>query len=209
MEFISLMGDVIALAVIVLFAVLGWRKGMFKTMSGLLSVLVGIFVAKVIADYGSALIAEHLVPLFLPMVEEKLTAILTESAVGSDDAALGILALIPGVQDVMEGAAGAMAESLAPAIAREVAAAAAWIVLFVVGFVVAKLLCMLVMMLLNLIDNLPGLHFLNHAIGLVLGALKGFLLLLLILWAASWFDLLPEGLENTYLVRWLMGILGI
>lgn len=210
MEILNLTADIIAVAVVVVFAVLGWKKGMFKTMSGFMSVLVGIFVAKVVADYGATLIADYLVPVFLPVVEEKLGAILAESALSGEEATLGILGLIPGVQEVVENAAGILAQSLAPAIALEVASAVAWVVLFVVGFLASKLLVMLVMAILNLIDNIPGLHFLNHAVGLILGALKGFLLVLLIVWVATWFNWLPQQLvEDSYVVSWLVDVLTV
>ena len=204
----NLLADVLVVGVVVLFGVLGWKKGMFQTMSGLLGVLVGIFVAKLIADYGSALIAEYLVPLFMPMVEEKLGTLLTETNLTAGEVDLGIFALIPGVQQVLENAADTLITSLAPAVAREVAGAAAWVVLFVVGFFASKLVVMLIMTVLNLIDNIPGLHFLNHAIGLVLGALKGFLLVLLVLWVADWFCWLPQGVtEDTYLISRLLEVL--
>lgn len=203
MTITALLPDLIAAAVLILFCVLGAKKGMFRTFSGLLSILISLFGAMLLANYGAQLISDFLVPGLQPMVEEKLAEILADSA-ANGELDLGVLGLIPGVQSLVESTAGALAETLAPAVAKEVAYALAWVVLFVVGFVACKLLCKLVLLLLDMVDQLPGLHFLNHLIGAVLGLLKGFLLLVLVVAVLLWLDVLPEHLvEQTVLLNWL------
>lgn len=200
----SLIPDLIVGALLILFCFFGGKKGMFRSFSGLLTILIAIFGAMLVADHGAQLISDYFVPGLLPVVEEKLAEILAESAASGGEGSLGVLGLIPGVQSLIDGATGALAESLAPAVAKEVASALAWLVLFVIGFVVFKLVCKLVLMLLDLIDQIPGLHLLNHLIGALLGLLKGFLLLILVISVLIWFQVLPVTLvEETLLLEWL------
>ena len=203
MTITSMLPDLIALAVVVVFCVLGGKKGMFRTFSGLLSILVSVFGAMLIANYGAQLIAEYFVPVILPRVEVWLAAIVETKAAGSE-LDLGVLGLIPGVQTLVDSVSTAVVHTIAPAVAEEVAAALAWVALFVIGFIICKLVCKLILLLLDMIDHLPGLHFLNHLIGAVLGALKGFLLVLLAVKVLLWFGILPEDMvAQTTLLKWL------
>lgn len=203
MTITSLLPDLIALAVVVIFCVLGGKKGMFRTFSGLLSILISVVGSLFIANYGAQLIAEYFVPVILPRVEVWLADIVAEKAAGSE-IDLGVLGLIPGIGQLVENVSDALVETIAPAVAEEVAGALAWVALFVIGFIVCNLVCRLILLLLDMIDHLPGLHFLNHLIGAILGALKGFLLVLVAVKVLLWFGVLPEDMvASTTLLQWL------
>lgn len=211
MTILQLFPDLICIAILLLFLILGYSRGMFRTLSGLLTWLVSLFGAKLIADRGAPLMVDWLVPKVQPYVTQRLGQILAESAdsTASGDG-LGVLGLIPGVQDLLNGTADTLAETLAPAVAREVAQLLGWLILFVVGFLVLKLLCRLVVFLLDQLDQVPGLHLLNHLGGALLGVLKGLLVLVLAVLILNWFDVLPRPLvEGTVLLRWIAGIGGI
>lgn len=211
MTILQLFPDLICIAILLLFLILGYSRGMFRTLSGLLTWLVSLFGAKLIADRGAPLMVDWLVPKVQPYVTQRLGQILAESAdsTASGDG-LGVLGLIPGVQDLLNGTADTLAETLAPAVAREVAQLLGWLILFVVGFLVLKLLCRLVVFLLDQLDQVPGLHLLNHLGGALLGVLKGLLVLVLAVLILNWFDVLPRPLvEDTVLLRWIAGIGGI
>lgn len=211
MTILQLFPDLICIAILLLFLILGYSRGMFRTLSGLLTWLVSLFGAKLIADRGAPLMMDWLVPKVQPYVTQRLGQILAESAdsTASGDG-LGVLGLIPGVQDLLNGTADTLAETLAPAVAREVAQLLGWLILFVVGFLVLKLLCRLVVFLLDQLDQVPGLHLLNHLGGALLGVLKGLLVLVLAVLILNWFDVLPRPLvEDTVLLRWIAGIGGI
>lgn len=211
MTILQLFPDLICIAILLLFLILGYSRGMFRTLSGLLTWLVSLFGAKLIADRGAPLMVDWLMPKVQPYVTQRLGQILAESAdsTASGDG-LGVLGLIPGVQDLLNGTADTLAETLAPAVAREVAQLLGWLILFVVGFLVLKLLCRLVVFLLDQLDQVPGLHLLNHLGGALLGVLKGLLVLVLAVLILNWFDVLPRPLvEDTVLLRWIAGIGGI
>ena len=211
MTILQLFPDLICIAILLLFLILGYSRGMFRTLSGLLTWLVSLFGAKLIADRGAPLMVDWLMPKVQPYVTQRLGQILAESAdsTASGDG-LGVLGLIPGVQDLLNGTADTLAETLAPAVAREVAQLLGWLILFVVGFLVLKLLCRLVVFLLDQLDQVPGLHLLNHLGGALLGVLKGLLVLVLAVLILNRFDVLPRPLvEDTVLLRWIAGIGGI
>lgn len=211
MTILQLFPDLICGAILLLFLLLGYFRGMFRTLSGLLSWLVSLFGAKLIADRGAPLMVDVLLPKVQPYVTQRLGEVMAESASSSSGGeGLGVLGMIPGVQDLLEGATDTLAETLAPAIAREVAQLLGWLILFVLGFLVLKLLCRLVVWLLDQLDRVPGLHLLNHLGGALLGAVKGLLVLMLAVFVLTWFDLLPQDLvEGTVLLRWIAGIGGL
>ena len=61
--------------------------------------------------------------------------------------------------------------------------------------------------LLDLLDEVPGLHFLNHLGGAVLGALKGGLLIAVVVSILLWCDVLPRSMvDAALLLRWLASL---
>ena len=84
---------------------------------------------------------------------------------------------------------------------------APWLLLFAAGFIVFKLVCRLLIWLLDLLDEVPGLHFLNHLGGAVLGALKGGLLIAVVVSILLWCDVLPRSMvDAALLLRWLASL---
>lgn len=209
MTILQLFPDLICVAILLLFLVIGAGRGLFRTLSGLLSFLIALFGAKYLADCFAPLVADSLVPRLLPYITGKLTEAAVEgaSSAAAEGGGLGILGLLPAVQELLDGAAGAMAEAMAPSIARAAAGALAWLALFLAGFLVLKLLCRLLRWMFDRIDQIPGLHLVNHAAGGVLGLLEGVLLLALAVSLLLFFGVLPQGLvEETWLLRTLAGV---
>lgn len=201
----SFLPDAVAVLAWLIFIIVGGRKGMFRTFSGLFSLVVSLFGAMLVANYGAVLIADHFVPILLPGVEAHLADVLAQSGGGSVD--LGVFALIPGVKELVEHASQSVLTSVAPAVAKEVATALAWLILFVLAFIVCRLVCKLISLLLDLIDHLPGLHFVNHFVGALLGAAQGFLVLLLLGSLLLWLGVLPKELvEKTVMLHWLLAM---
>ncbi len=206
----GLIPDLLLSAVIVLMLISGAKAGMFRSFSGLLTILVAVFGAKWLADYGAAMIAEYIVPLVQPGVERKLTEILSQQTVGAEGLDLGMLGMVPGVSELVEGLTDAVATNLSPAVSLEVAKAIGWLILFVVGAILFRLLCYLVLKLLDLVDCIPGLHFLNHLLGGAFGCLKGFLLVLLVVFVCGLFGWLPDSMvADSVLLKWMAQITGV
>lgn len=205
-----LLPDLILGAVMIVMLISGAKAGMFRSFSGLLTILVVIFGAKWIADWGSVLIAQYIVPLVQPAVEHKMADVLAAQAIGADGANLGILGMVPGVPELVEGITDQVATNLAPAVALEVAKAIGWLVLFVLGVVLFRVVCYLVIKLLDIIDCIPGLHFMNHLLGGVFGLLKGFLLVLLIVVIAVGLGWIPDSMvADSVVLKWMAQITGV
>lgn len=205
-----LLPDLILGAVIIVMLIAGAKAGMFRSFSGLLTILVAVFGAKWIADWGSVLIAEYIVPLVQPAVEHKLADVLAAQAIGAEGANLGVLGMVPGVPELVEGITDQVATNLAPAVSLEVAKAIGWLVLFVLGAVLFRVICYLVIKLLDIIDCIPGLHFLNHLLGGVFGFLKGFLLVLLVVIITVKLGWIPESMvADSILLKWMAQITGV
>ena len=205
----QLLPDLLCAAILLLFLVVGAIRGMFRTLSGLLTWLVSLWGAKVAADRLAPLLVDWLTPKLLPSVTEKLTQAMSGAVAdtAASDSLGGLLGLIPGVQNLLNQAGGSLVEALAPAIAREAALAVGWLIVFVVGFIVLKLVCRLLVWLLDLLDEVPGLHLLNHLGGALLGTLKGGLLIVLVLSILLWCNVLPRNLiDATILLRWLAAL---
>ena len=201
----QLLPDLLCAAILLLFLVVGAIRGMFRTLSGLLTWLLSLWGAKLIADRCAPLLVDWLTPKLLPTVSEKLAQAMSDGA--ASDTLSGLLGVIPGVQSLLSQAGDSLAAALAPAVARQVALAVGWLLLFAAGFIVFKLVCRLLIWLLDLLDEVPGLHFLNHLGGAALGVLKGGLLIAVVVSILLWCDVLPRSMvDATLLLRWLASL---
>ena len=201
----QLLPDLLCATILRLFLVVGAIRGMFRTLSGLLTWLLSLWGAKLIADRCAPLLVDWLTPKLLPTVSEKLAQAMSDGA--ASDSLSGLLGVIPGVQSLLGQAGDSLAAALAPAVARQVALAVGWLLLFAAGFIVFKLVCRLLIWLLDLLDEVPGLHFLNHLGGAALGVLKGGLLIAVVVSILLWCDVLPRSMvDTTLLLRWLASL---
>lgn len=201
----QLLPDLLCATILLLFLVVGAIRGMFRTLSGLLTWLLSLWGAKLIADRCAPLLVDWLTPKLLPTVSEKLAQAMSDGA--ASDSLSGLLGMIPGIQGLLSRAGDSLVEALAPAVARQVALAVGWLLLFVAGFIVFKLVCRLLIWLLDLLDEVPGLHFLNHLGGAALGVLKGGLLIAVVVSILLWCDVLPRSMvDTTLLLRWLASL---
>ena len=201
----QLLPDLLCAAILLLFLVVGAIRGMLRTLSGLLTWLLSLWGAKLIADRCAPLLVDWLTPKLLPTVSEKLAQAMNDGA--SSDSLSGLLGMIPGVQSLLGQAGDSLAAALAPAVARQVALVVGWLLLFAAGFIVFKLVCRLLIWLLDLLDEVPGLHFLHHLGGAVLGALKGGLLIAVVVSILLWCDVLPRSMvDAALLLRWLASL---
>ena len=201
----QLLPDLLCATILLLFLVVGAIRGMFRTLSGLLTWLLSLWGAKLIADRCAPLLVDWLTPKLLPTVSEKLAQAMSDGA--ASDSLSGLLGVLPGVQSLLSQAGDSLAAALAPAVARQVALAVGWLLLFAAGFIVFKLACRLLIWLLDLLDEVPGLHFLNHLGGAALGVLKGGLLIAVVVSILLWCDVLPRSMvDATLLLRWLASL---
>lgn len=195
--------DVVIAAVIVLFAVLGWKRGLFRSLAELAAVLLALVLAVQIANIA----APAVVDTFLrPAAYEAIEAQLEELEAGSGldgnpyEGARELLEAIPNqflresAQALLEGAGVFTAVSYTKAAVLDLGRKAVDAVLDgVVCSVVHSLMCgalfvvftfllRLVVRALALVMKLPVLRQCNEAGGLLLGVVKGVVLVGLAVW---------------------------
>lgn len=195
--------DAIAAAVLLGFAIWGAQRGLFRSLTGLLSVIVALVGAGLIAGALAAPAAR----LAGPLVEEHIRGQVDEAMevqssqqvempeleMEEDDgfAIEDLLALMGLDEDVRESLLGDIQEkavdtgvNVATAIVESVVQSLLYGVLFLLSFLALMLLLKLAVGAMDLVLKLPGLHLLNSLGGAVIGLAEGALLAFLSIWIA-------------------------
>lgn len=184
----SMILDLILAALLVYCFVLGVRRGLILSLCSLLAVLLALGGGWYLATHCAAPLEEKLEPILLETLTAREEANLDESLsdqTGQEtDPASGLTGhlsqamqeqISQSAQDFQAAALASLAASLAAMLAKSI--------LFLVGFLGVLILWLILCHALNLVAKLPGLHFLNKALGGVLGLVKGILLLMIARWA--------------------------
>ncbi|QUO38224.1 CvpA family protein [Dysosmobacter sp. Marseille-Q4140] len=195
--------DAIAAAVLLGFVIWGAQRGLFRSLTGLLSVIVALVGAGLIAGALAAPAAR----LAGPLVEEHIRGQVDEAMevqssqqvempeleTEEDDgfAIEDLLALMGLDEDVRESLLGDIQEkavdtgvNVATAIVESVVQSLLYGVLFLLSFLALMLLLKLAVGAMDLVLKLPGLHLLNSLGGAVIGLAEGALLAFLAIWIA-------------------------
>lgn len=227
--------DGIILAVFLLCAWMGWRRGLFRTLAELAVVAAALFLASQFANAAAPVIVDRaLRPAAHAAIEESVAELIEENSPTSSprDELERILEAIPnrfvrekagellGTLDLsQETALAAGREALADLGVRVVDTVLDTVVLRSVHAAVCSIAFLVLLAALRLairaMDTLlklpvPFVRELNQAGGLLLGALKGAVLVCLGVWLLSRIGLVltPEVLEETRLAGLIAGWLG-
>ena len=223
-----LMFDLVIVAVLALFTLMGRKRGFILTLCGLLAVFVAFLGGAFLSD----LMAPQVGRLIQPMVEEHVTRVLQEVVnesqwsldVPAVSAALGgvsqaaaqlpveqALAALEGTElyqlfgDALKRALNAgllnMTTTAAGAIAGYVAQEVARVVLFLICFVVVLVAWNLLSHALDLAFRLPVLSSINAMMGGVMGLIKGGLLVFIAVWLLKDSVIPQAAQEQTFLLK--------
>lgn len=231
----SVIIDAIILAVFLLYAWSGWRKGLFRTLAELAAAAAALLLAVQIAGAAApALVDRTLRPAAHAAVEECVEDLIERNSPSSSprEELERVLESIPSrlvrekAGELLEGmdlsketALAAGREALTDLSIRVVDTALDTVVLQAVHAAVCVaaflILLALLRLLIRALDALlklpvPFLRSFNQAGGLLLGALKGAVVLCLLVWGLSRMGLVltPEVLEETRLAGAIAGWLG-
>lgn len=221
----SLILDLVIVAVLLVFIILGAYRGFVLTLCGLLAVFVAFLGASFVSNALCDPVAEAIRPSIESHIEGALTKAIQQQAGGAlagDVAqakdlpmnnvleALKTSGIYKGLVDSFQNAVksgmasvtGSAAQSLAAYVARELART----VLFVLAFIVILLLWFLLSHALDLVAKLPVLSTANRIGGGAIGAVKGFLILCVAAWALyTVLDLIPADMAaGSYLLPFLL-----
>ena len=196
--------DAAAVAVLLGFALWGAHQGLLRSLTGLLTVIVALVGAGMIAGALAAPAARLTGPLVEDHIRSQVDEAMTvqssqkvempEADLDQEDEGFDIddlLALMGLDEDVRESLLGDIQEkavdtgvSVAAAIVESVVQSLLYGVLFLLSFLALMVLLKLALRALDLVAKLPGLNLLNSLGGAVIGLIQGALLAFLAIWIA-------------------------
>ena len=195
----ALLLDIVLLLILVLFFVQGIRRGFILTLCSLLAVFLALAGGWFLAVHYVQPVQETLVPVIL---ERLLPEEHTDTGEEAQES------LMDPVQEQMEDAIQAVQTEIITRQAEAMAGILARAILFLAGFLGVLAVWIILCRALDLVARLPGLHFVNKALGGFLGLVKGLVICLLLRWVlCDVFRLIPtEVAEESYLLTWLSSI---
>ena len=199
----ALIADLLIAAALLAAVVIGARRGLLRSLTGLIVVVLAFVLASWAADRLADPVAQKLSPLVERRIEQKLTR--QESA--SAESVLADFGFIgERLQELTQQVVHAAQESgasLLAALSQSVAHSVAYTLVYVVSFVLLLLVLGLLSKPLQLVTKLPVIHGANAIGGGALGLVWGALVVFVAVWALRKFDILltPETVEQSRLLR--------
>lgn len=228
--------DIVFLAVLVLFTVLGWKRGLLRTLTELLAVVLALVLSAQMARAAAPVVIDKaLRPATHAAIEQRVAELTGENmpelqpsaeleqvveAIPNDFIRKQAQALLGGFENSVESALASTPEMLAQAgkdvadtvldgVVRDLVQSLLCAALFVVLSVVLRLLGRV----LRIAEKLPGIRQLSELGGAVIGLGKGVILACLVLWVLGQTGVIsPEMAEESVAMRFLShgtgGLLG-
>ncbi|MEG1430493.1 MAG: CvpA family protein [Oscillospiraceae bacterium] len=203
MTYAYILLDVAVLGLLVLFGLWGAKRGFVLSLCGLFAVVVAIFGASLLSHYITPIISNFLAPHLTPIFEGWLV----QEGVPQQSGFLWRMMEQALLHSLPETVAGALPQvTTAAALAITVAGWIANATSFLLTFMVILLLWTLLSHALNLVSKLPGLNMLNKTAGLMVGLIKGAVVLFVGAWVLKHLDgfVPPELTAQTTLFRFFM-----
>ena len=189
--------DAIVVVILVGFTIFGAKRGLLQALAGLLSVIVALVGAGIIAATFAPPAAKLVSPFNTQRIEEKVEeamAVQADAGVhmpeAEDSSAIGELLSILGLDDDVRGSLTEKVQkkvrdtgaSLAAAVVESLAQSFIYGVLYILSFAAFLLLMKVLVGAMGLVLKLPLLRGLNALGGGAVGLLEGALLLFLAVW---------------------------
>lgn len=172
------MPDLIIAAIVVIFAVIGYKKGLVRSVVGMLSLVASVVLAWMLRPLAADLFDSMGVKLYLSeRIQNSISGSLTEMTGNTQN-----------LPYLMRGAVESGQRELAGGIADMAAASVVSIAAFIAVLIAARLIIWVAVRLLNLAVELPVIGLFNRAAGTALGAFEGIMivyLLLAVIYAAA------------------------
>ena len=199
----SVILDSIILVVLVLSVYIGARKGLFRSLAELVVYLVGLVGASLV----SGALTDKVVELLRPVLESKVSdAISAYIADTLSDVPFG--SYLSGL-DTVGDLAGDASEEVVNLLVETLLYNLAYVLVYLAAFLAIVLVLRLVINMGDLVMKLPVLHEMNTLGGLLIGAVKGLVLVCLVLWLDGKTGLLLSSgaVNGSHIVPLLTGLL--
>lgn len=186
----SILIDIAVIALIAVFAFIGYRKGLVKTLLNFAGVFIALIAAFYIASPLSSFVFDT---FFIDRIHNGVNKAIVNSAA---DTVTGAVAAVPdyikkgakaldiNVEKVISDSdpesgvsfAEDVAETITQKVARPIVTRLLAIILFIILFVLLRVLIKVIANALNLVARLPGLNLANRTLGAVIGFAEGLLI---------------------------------
>ena len=217
------------IAVILVFLVVGIKRGFIKELVSLIGFIVAFITALFLSGIGSSFVYDTFVDGF---VQEKVSSAVVQSV---DNEVDGVLVSIPeyfinaaeatgtDIEGVVKSNIGASVEetanSVAATVSKEIAkpviGALIRVILFIIIFIIVKILIDWIGRALDLVGRLPVIHSLNRVFGAVIGTARGIVIAAIMCFVAMYlikfqggnlFGLTAEMLESSFVYNLLSSL---
>lgn len=211
--------DIIFLAVLVFFVWRGYKKGLVMTLSGVVGLVAGLFIANYIAARVSGPISKIIVPYVEMGMRAAAkgnqfdgTAVDSSGNLFADarDSLAGIMAAaglpkfsVLGILDRVGAEVLETGENLLRAASELIAARIMHVVAFVSLFGLLQVFFFFFFRAIDLVAKIPVVNGLNKWGGGILGLAKGVLILTVAIWVAYTFTPYADHLDSTYTLQYV------
>ena len=197
---------ILDVAIVLMFALSVWigaKKGLFRSLAELVVYLVGL----VGANLAAGGLTDRVVDLLRPVLESQVSEAITDYISGTlSELPFGeALAGLENVGDLTGDAAAGMVDLMVETLLYNLT----YVIVFLAVFLLLVLLLRLIINLGDFLLRLPVLHEMNTLGGILIGAVKGILIVCLILWLDSKAGLLLDSaaVQGSYIAPFLLKIL--
>lgn len=189
----SIILDVIVVAIVLLYALRGWRKGFFRSLMGLIGAIVALLAALTVSRF----LSQWIFDLFIRApLSETVSQAMAENGAAT---ASGIMNSLPTYLQGMVGWTENSAQELQGVISNGAGQAAdilvnlisplvinlIMIVMTIILFIIFLIIVRLILRLLNKVTRIPVIKQLNGILGFLLGIGKGILIVWILCALAS------------------------
>lgn len=215
----SLISDIIVVLLLIAFAFLGRRRGFVKMISGVLVLILSITAAGMLSKWTTPYLSETFVEpkvceLLLPEVANAESETPPEETKSNDASPFSSVLLKLGLSsdsltsaiDTLKNDAAASVENAVSSLSSSVSVKATYTITFVIYFLICLLVFSLLARVLNLATKLPVINFFNRTGGFIVGAVWGYLLILVAASLLCKFRILitPELCERTVVLNFIL-----
>ncbi len=210
--------DVLAVAIVIISALIGRRRGLIKTLSWIIALFLAFSLASIFSDLASPIVSEKIVfPHLSSKVQENIqpqaeSAIKFPSEYAETFKKLGIPESI--ISDATDELSKVFNENLAEplnALTHNIAYKITHALLFVVFFLVLFVVISLLLKIVNLAAKIPVLNSINKSLGLIFGLVFGYLIVVVLSYTLvkTGFYLTHNRLNETVILKFFCSLLPI
>ena len=214
----SLIIDLILIAIVAFCAWNGYRKGFIMGISGILALIVAFYGAQIVADTYSQEFTSMLKPFVSGVVDAAVADVQIGGEEGYDNEevyevtydALGNIGILKSAaQDIaneiaerVERTGQTMREEIVSVLCSKIA----YVLTSVIVFLLILIVFTVIANILNLAFKMPGLEFINETLGALFGFAKGAIIVVAIAWVMRYLGVLVDEdiVNKTILLEWLM-----